>query len=97
MAPNKFSVKWSAAGTHGLPVDPVWTEWVGGRFRPETDNYDDAAESEAQDAVIAVQTPVARKLTGAADPQDSRRQRVTCWELALIPGSGRYGDQSWEP
>jgi len=31
LAPNKFSVKWSAAGTHGLPIDPVWTEWAGGQ------------------------------------------------------------------
>jgi len=42
--------------------------------RPTTDNYDErrwGLVSAAQDAVIAVQTPVGRKLTGAADPQDS--------------------------
>ena len=57
-------------------------------LRPTTDNYEDrrlGPVSTAQDvAVIVVRTPVSRKLTEAADPQDSWSTTATSWDLALI-------------
>ena len=50
--------------------------------RPTTDNYDDGRRgpvSTAQDAVIAVQTPVGRKLTGPQTHRTLGQRRVTYW------------------